>query len=210
MIVGGQTNAGASSRALAQSTLFWHPESHQWTSGNDTAQGHTDHQAFLLPGGDVLVGGGFDEQGPFDGDYKKSSAEVLYLELWDHSTGSWSYAGSITPGGSALTALPNGSVLFYELRERNEMAVWSRVSESGQLNHQSAESTEPVILEWPSGPRNKNDPLYFLTASHADVDINDLTGYRRHWIVALFIVLIAIFFIAWKMRRSHIRRTGPR
>ena len=80
--------------ALAAGT--WAPTG----SLNTARNGHT---ATLLPGGEVLVAGGF----------QPLSGILASAELYDPATGTWSTTGSLTTARLKHTAtlLPNGKVL---------------------------------------------------------------------------------------------------
>ncbi len=208
MIIGGHSGDWENRRAVAKSVLLWNPANNQWTTGSDLAQGHTSHNAILLPSGDVLVGGGYDEVEITSlSDIRQINASHA-LELWDHSTGSWSNAGRLKAGHVVASLLPDGNVLFYPDRSAQTMAIWSALpgaGHAGNLSTNSSDFTDAVSVEWTSASMRQGSPLYFLTASHPEFDINDRTGFRRHWEWYVLLFFLAIFLLVWKKRRAIIR-----
>jgi hypothetical protein len=117
MIIGGSGGDGQNTPSVAASVLLWNPATGQWSAAHDLPRGREGHIATLLPSGDVLVSGGWDER----------FVRIQDFLLWDHATGQWSNAGRAHDRMQlfAHTAelLPNGNVLL--VPTSGEMAVWS-------------------------------------------------------------------------------------
>jgi N-acetylneuraminic acid mutarotase len=86
------------------SAELYDPASGRWTNTGSltTARGHT--AATLLPGGQVLVSGGYDENLP---------AFLSSAEIYDPASGTWTATGPMTAvrADSSVTLLANGQVL---------------------------------------------------------------------------------------------------
>jgi hypothetical protein len=84
------------------------PATGTWSPTGPLTQARSNHTATLLPGGKVLVVGGFGGVGGYSGNSYLDSAEV-----YDPATGTWSPTGPLTQARSLHTAtlLPGGKVL---------------------------------------------------------------------------------------------------
>ena len=80
-----------------------HAQTYTWSDTGSMAMARFDHTATLLPNGQVLVVGG----------YNNSKGLLASAELYDPATGNWSATGSLanTHAGHTATLLPNGQVL---------------------------------------------------------------------------------------------------
>ncbi len=99
LIVGGTTSTGTSDLHPTATVEVYDPSTGSFSVTGSMAEARTFHTATLLPGGQVLVAGGGDDN---------STAEV-----YDPVAGAFSITGAMEIGRSGHTAtlLPNGSVL---------------------------------------------------------------------------------------------------
>ena len=102
LIVGGFREEGTSEIAISSAELF-DPEMNTFTPTGDLNEPRNGHTATLLPNGQVLIAGGWDQSG------RTSTAE-----LYDPQTGTFEYTGSMMVPRQGLTAtlLKNGQVLI--------------------------------------------------------------------------------------------------
>src|SRR5688572_10723491 len=102
LIVGGFREEGTSEIAISSAELF-DPEMNTFTPTGDLNEPRNGHTATLLPNGQVLIAGGWDQSG------RTSTAE-----LYDPQTGTFEYTGSLMAPRQGLTAtlLKNGQVLI--------------------------------------------------------------------------------------------------
>ena len=97
MLVAG----GHSNRRYLETVESHDPATNDWATAPTMSGARSGHTATLLPGGQVLVVGGFGG---------KSQAEA---ERYDPAVNAWTTAGSLTDGrfGHTATLLPGGQVL---------------------------------------------------------------------------------------------------
>ena len=102
LIAGGFREEGTSEIAIASAEIF-DPETNTFTPTSDMNAPRNGHAATLLPNGQVLIAGGWDQNG------RTSTAE-----LYDPQTGKFEYTGSLMAPRQGLTAtlLKNGQVLI--------------------------------------------------------------------------------------------------
>src|SRR5688572_2675087 len=102
LIAGGFREEGTSEIAISSAEIF-DPETNTFTPTGDLNAPRNGHTATLLPNGQVLIAGGWDQSG------RTSTAE-----LYDPQTGTFEYTGSMMVPRQGLTAtlLKNGQVLI--------------------------------------------------------------------------------------------------
>ena len=102
LIAGGFREEGTSEIAISSAEIF-DPETNTFTPTSDMNAPRNGHTATLLPNGQVLIAGGWDQSG------RTSTAE-----LYDPQTGTFEYTGSMMAPRQGLTAtlLKNGQVLI--------------------------------------------------------------------------------------------------
>ena len=108
------------------------PTHHVWVTTGSMLTGRDKHTATLLPNGKVLVaGGGICIQDPC------ITSSLASAEIYDPSTGTWTYTGSMNTARSGHTAtlLPNGSVLVAGGTDTNGLLA-------------SAELYDPATGKW--------------------------------------------------------------
>ena len=106
----------------------------EWLPADSMNQGRFAHTATLVPGGQVLVAGGFRNKG----------RALSSAELYDPASGIWSVTGSMSQARQASTAtlLPNGKVLV----------VGGSASNGVGTTQSSAELYDPATAGWsPTG-----------------------------------------------------------
>ncbi|MFC9392479.1 Kelch repeat-containing protein [Streptomyces sp. NPDC057027] len=109
LVAGGTTARSADSeRSLASAEVF-DPASGLWTSTGPMADARSFHPAVALPGGGVLVAGGWAATRR---DWR-GGAGLAYCERYDPATGRWTVTGGFFAArtGHRLTALADGTVL---------------------------------------------------------------------------------------------------
>jgi hypothetical protein len=102
LIAGGFREEGTSEIAIASAEIF-DPSTNIFTNTGDMNEPRDGHTATLLPNGQVLIAGGWNQSG------RTSTAE-----LYDPQTGKFEYTGSMMAPRQGLTAtlLKNGEVLI--------------------------------------------------------------------------------------------------
>jgi len=102
LIAGGFREEGTSEIAISSAEIF-DPETNTFTPTRDMNAPRDGHTATLLPNGQVLIAGGWNQTG------RTSTAE-----LYDPQTGKFEYTGSMMAPRQGLTATPlkNGQVLI--------------------------------------------------------------------------------------------------
>jgi N-acetylneuraminic acid mutarotase len=100
LVAGGSRNSPTTTR-LSSAELY-NPGSETWTTTGSLATPRTSYTMTLLPGGNVLVAGGYDGS-------TRASAE-----LYHPASGTWIATGSLTTGryGHVTALLPNSNVLI--------------------------------------------------------------------------------------------------
>jgi len=102
LIAGGFRQEGTSEIAISSAEIF-DPETNTFTPTRDLNAPRDGHTATLLPNGQVLIAGGWDQSG------RTSTAE-----LYDPQTGTFEYTGSMMAPrqGLSATLLKDGQVLI--------------------------------------------------------------------------------------------------
>ena len=102
LIAGGFREEGTSEIAISSAEIY-DPETNIFTATSDMNEPRNGHTATLLPDGQVLLAGGWNQSG------RTSTAE-----LYDPQTGTFEYTGSMMAARQGLTAtlLQNGQVLI--------------------------------------------------------------------------------------------------
>jgi hypothetical protein len=105
VLIAGGTDDGDIFTTLASVELY-DPGAGTWTSSGSLGTGRILHTATLLPGGKVLVSGGYMRDGG-------PPASLSSAELYDPATRNWSYTGTLKGARDSHTAtlLTNGQVL---------------------------------------------------------------------------------------------------
>jgi len=117
LVTGGAAGTGCSGsivigcgRQLASAELY-DPGNGRWTPTGVMHQVRSGHTATLMPGGGILVAGGYDVKGA-----EAASTEILgrtTAELYDPGSGQWTLTGGMVDprAGATATLLPDGLVL---------------------------------------------------------------------------------------------------
>ena len=108
LVAGGYTIDSSGNFAVLASVELYDPSSGTWTATGSMAETHYVGTATLLPGGTVLVAGGYTS------DSSGNVAIVLAsAELYDPGSGTWTATGNMNGGRAENTAtlLPGGTVL---------------------------------------------------------------------------------------------------
>jgi WD40 repeat protein len=102
LIAGGFREEGTSEIAIASAEIF-DPGTNTFTPIGDMNEPRNGHTATLLPDGDVLLAGGWNQQG-----------RTATAEIYDPQTGSFEYTRSLMAPRQGMTAtlLTNGQVLI--------------------------------------------------------------------------------------------------
>ena len=101
VLVAGGDNSSLGGNCPSSAELF-NPSTGTWTLTGCMTTARGNHQAVLLPSGEVLVAGGGSASDP-----------LASAELYNPSTGTWTPTGSMNTArsGFSLTLLANGEVL---------------------------------------------------------------------------------------------------
>jgi N-acetylneuraminic acid mutarotase len=101
LMIGGATGASTVIAQSLKTATLYNPATGKWTATGSMSHARYAFPAVLLPGGKVLVVGGY------------GGGELSSAEVYDPATGEWSSAGSVgAPRDSATaTVLKNGNVL---------------------------------------------------------------------------------------------------
>jgi len=139
LVAGGYD--GSAKRSRISIAELYDPAVGTWSQTGSMNQGRSLHGAALLPGGKVLVAGGYD-----------GNAVAASAELYDPSTGAWSPTGSLSAARyfHTVTALPAGQVLV--------------AGGTGQRTLASAELYDPATGTW-SSTASMNHSRYSHTAT---------------------------------------------
>jgi hypothetical protein len=102
VMVAAGSDDGDLASTLASAELY-DPASRTWNRTNSLSTNRIFHTATLLPGGKVLISGG----------YSWPPTSFNSSELYDPATGTWTYVGNLIGARSkhSVTLLPNGKIL---------------------------------------------------------------------------------------------------
>jgi hypothetical protein len=113
LVATGSFGAPTCTRYLSSAELY-NPSTGQWTYTGSALVARESAMAIRLPDGDVLLAGGYNGGGGACTD-----TDPVDTEIYDPSTGQWSYAGNLPYGwlGGAMVMLPDGKVLMVDGNE---------------------------------------------------------------------------------------------
>jgi N-acetylneuraminic acid mutarotase len=113
LVATGSFGPPTCTRYLSSAELY-NPATGQWTYTGSTLVPRESAMAISLPDGDVLLAGGYNGGGSACTD-----TDPVDTEIYDPSTGQWSYAGNLPHGwlGGAMVLLPDGKVLMVDGNE---------------------------------------------------------------------------------------------
>jgi len=113
LVATGSFGPPTCTRYLSSAELY-DPSTGQWTFTGSTLVPRESAVAIRLQDGDVLLAGGYNGGGGACTD-----TDPVDTELYDPSTGQWSYAGNLPHGwlGGAMVMLPDGKVLMVDGNE---------------------------------------------------------------------------------------------
>jgi hypothetical protein len=123
LVAGGQGKGGGQGRGALKSAEMYDPASGLWTATGSMTTTRFFSTATLLPNGQVLVAGGYDN----------NLTDLSSAELYDPASGLWTATGSMTTAryDHTATLLPNGQVVV-----------------AGGASLASAELYDPAIGLW--------------------------------------------------------------
>lgn len=110
LVATGSSGPPTCTRYLSSAELY-DPSTGQWTYTGSTLVPRESAAAIRLKDGRVLMAGGYNGSGP-----NCTDAEPVDTEIYDPSTGQWSFAGNLPHGwlGGAMVLLPDGRVLMVD------------------------------------------------------------------------------------------------
>jgi N-acetylneuraminic acid mutarotase len=106
LIAGGYTGRSHPDMVYTVTTEIYDPVAENWRNTGAMNQARANHTATLLPDGTVLVtGGGYV--------YFTGGISFATAEIYDPTTGAWTYTGSMNEArvNHTATLLPDGTVL---------------------------------------------------------------------------------------------------
>jgi N-acetylneuraminic acid mutarotase len=133
LVAGGAATVNGSFQVFASAELY-DPATGTWIPTGSMNAPREQHTATLLPNGQVLAAGGYNDADPFN--HSLASAE-----LYNPATGTWALTGSMhTPRyGHQAVRLANGQVL---------VLYGTDVSSAGTFNLNSTELYNPATGTW--------------------------------------------------------------
>jgi N-acetylneuraminic acid mutarotase len=138
LLAGGDKVTHSFNPSVASAELY-DPATGSWTQTGSMHTARSLHIAMLLPGGKVLVVGGWNENDTLS--YPLASAEV-----YDPATGTWAAAHDMLESTSVQTAtlLANGRILVvggtYELPTPEFVSPWEGIAASAELYDPAADA----------------------------------------------------------------------
>ena len=166
LVAGGDIllNMGSSAVGISNSAELYDPATGEWTYTGSMNSGRWWHTATLLPDGKVLVAGGIQPGHVHvvaGADLGVGIPMTDTAELYDPTTGTWSYTGSMNSarGRHTATLLNNGKVL---VAGGTEYGIYPGLGTTGVVI--SAEIYDPATGAWtPTGPLNIRRSLHTAT-----------------------------------------------
>src|SRR5207302_561731 len=140
------------------------PATGSWTKTGSLSTGRVDHTATLLPGGKVLVAGGF---GPSD----PSGDRLASAELYDPASGTWTATAPLNTArlDHTATLLPHGRVLVAGGNGPSDRLTASAELFSLQVNDDPGAGINPALNVSGQDPTNADVVGGALTAGEPGV-----------------------------------------